>query len=172
MLQGNALRHQILLPEQQAIYDYWRSKCRGQILPSRDDIQAIELADYLPAISLIELCSDNHECQYKYRLAGTQFYDIYKRELTGQYINELPQGSRRDYWMRILNRVVKRRKPSAGVVRSALSGKTHMAQFWIRLPLISGDNNQSNVRMILGFDKFIPLSDLSLQPEASEKIYA
>jgi len=38
MLSGNALRHQIIMPEQQKFYDYWRSKCRAGQFPSREDI--------------------------------------------------------------------------------------------------------------------------------------
>lgn len=173
MLSANALRHQMILPEQQSIYDYWRSKCRGGSLPRREDIHPTDLAQYLPTISLIELCSENQKCQFKYRLAGTRFYDIYKQELTGQYVSDMPKGSSRDYWGRVLTRIVDTRRPSAGVVRSALSGKTHMAQFWIRLPLtVSDAKTDMPVKMILGFDKFVRLSEMKAAESDKSKIYA
>ncbi len=173
MLSSNALRHQMILPEQQAIYDYWRSKCKGGHLPSREDISAVDLAQYLPTISLIELCQENKDCRFKYRLAGTRFYDIYKKELTGRYINDMPEGSRKDYWERVLTRVVDTKRPSAGVVRSGLSGKTHMAQFWIRLPLIVPDaQNSMPIKMILGFDKFVKLSEMDVAAPDKNKVYA
>lgn len=169
MLAGNALRHQMILPEQQALYDYWRAKCKGDKLPSRDDICPSDLIDYLPTVSMFEICTAQEDPRFKFRLAGTKFYDIYKTELTGQYVCDMPQGSRRAYWNRVLSRVTDRRRPSAGVVRSALSGRTHMAQFWIRMPLVC-ENNQ--VKVILGFDKFVKLSELETEVTVSDKIYA
>lgn len=169
MLAGNALRHQMILPEQQAIYDYWRTKCKGEALPTREDIDPTDLFAYLPTITMMEVCNQAECEQYKFRLAGTRFYDIYKTELTGQYVSDMPEGSRRAYWNRVLSRVTERRRPSAGVVRSALSGRTHMAQFWIRLPLVDENNR---VKVILGFDKFVKLSELETETPEPEKIYA
>lgn len=169
MISGNALRHQMILPEQQALFDYWRSKCRGGMLPHRDDIDPSEIAQYLPTISLLDVDRSAEQATFQFRLAGTGLYDIYNREITGSYVADLPVGSRRDYWDRVLTRVVDRSRPSAGAVRSALSGKTHTAQFWVRLPL--ADDGKS-VSMILGFDKFVKLSDVAVTNAASDKISA
>lgn len=169
MLAGNALRHQMILPEQQAVYDYWRSKCKTGSLPSRSDIDPSDLAEYLPTISLLEMSSVGENKRFNFRLAGTGLYDIYGQEITGTDLHSLPRGSRRDYWQRILERVAMRGRPSAGAVRSAISGKTHMAQFWVRLPLAP---NGRDVTMILGFDKFVKLSDVAVSESAESKISA
>jgi len=76
MLAGNALRHQMILPEQQAVYDYWRSKCKAGSLPSRSDIDPSDLAEYLPTIALLELSSVVENKLFNFRLAGTGRYDI------------------------------------------------------------------------------------------------
>ena len=157
MISGNALRHQMILPEQQAIFDYWRSKCRGGAIPSRDDIDPSEIVTYLPTISLLDVDKTGETTAFKFRLAGTGLYDVYSREITGSRVTDLPVGSRRDYWDRVLNRVVDRAKPSAGAMRSAISGRTHIAQFWVRLPL---STDGETVSMILGFDKFVKLSEV------------
>ena len=169
MLTSRALRHQMILPEQKTIYDYWRSKCRDGKIPTRSDINPTDIAPYLSTISLVEIEAAAEQPRYKIRLAGTDFYDVYKREITGQYIDELPQGSRRDYWNRVLGRVVDRGRPSAGIVRSALSGKTHIARFWVRMPLA---DESGKIAMILGFDKFVRLSDMDVSERAEEKISA
>lgn len=169
MLAGNALRHQMILPEQQAVYDYWRSKCKAGALPCRADIDPSDLAEYLPTISLLEMASNGDDKQFNFRLAGTGLYDIYGQEITGSPLQSLPIGSRRAYWQRILERVASRGRPSAGAVRSAISGKTHMAQFWVRLPLAP---NGRDVTMILGFDKFVKLSDVAVSAPADSKISA
>ncbi len=169
MISGNALRHQMILPEQQAIFDYWRSKCRGGRIPSRSDIDPTEIASYLPTVSLLDIEGSAEARAFRFRLAGTGLYDVFSREITGTVLTDLPMGSRRAYWDRVLNRVVDRAKPSAGAMRSAISGKTHIAQFWVRLPL---SDDGEKVSMILGFDKFVKLSDVASAEAESSKIPA
>jgi len=68
--------------------------------------------------------------RFKYR-----FWNLYDDEIQGQYVDELPLGDRCDYWDRILNQVVDKRRPFAGVTRPGTPNGSHFAQFWIRLPL-------------------------------------
>jgi hypothetical protein len=157
MLAGTALRHQMVLPEQQHLYDYWRSKCRNGKLPGRHDINPSEIHAQLPMISLVETCSISAQRRFKYRLAGTGFWDLFETEITGKYIDELPIGCRSDYWHRVLNRVIDGGRPSAGVTRPGTPLKSHLAQFWIRLPL-SDDGRK--ISMVLGFDHLVSLSDV------------
>ena len=170
MIQGNALRHQMVLTEQQSLYDYWRSKCRNGRFPSREDILPEDIVTQLPTISLIEPCHGQDSCRYKYRLAGTGFWKFYNSEITGAYIDELPLGDRRDYWDRVLARVIKSRRPSAGVTRPGTPRSGHLAQFWIRLPL---SENGQDINLILGFDKFVNLTDVQQSvPVNTEKLHA
>ena len=55
--------------------------------------------------------------RFKYRLAGTGFWKLYKSEIQGKFIDELPIGDRSDYWNRVLGQVVDKRKPYAGVTQ-------------------------------------------------------
>ncbi len=169
MLSGNAFRHQIVLPQQQAIYDYWRSKCRGGKLPSRHDILPEDIKSQLPMISLIEPINLGLEVHYKYRLAGTGFYDLYEDEIQGRFISDLPIGDRCDYWHRVLSDVIAKKRPTAGVTRPGTPSRSHMAQFWIRLPL---SDNGSDINLILGFDHMVKLSDVPNVTPKPEKISA
>ncbi|WP_017930122.1 PAS domain-containing protein [Robiginitomaculum antarcticum] len=169
MLSSNAARHQIILPEQREIYDYWRSKCKDGCLPSRRDINPLDIAAHLPTLSFVEPVGAADARRFQFRLAGTRFWDMYHREITGDFVDNLPEGSRREYWSRVLGRVADRGRPSAGVQRMAVSGRTHMAQFWVRLPL--ADDGQ-NVDMILGFDKFVRLTKTNLMPVENTALYA
>ncbi len=169
MLSGNALRHQIILPEQQAFYDYWRSKCRGGAFPSRHDIQPEGIVGQLTMTSMIDVEASSGARRFKYRLAGTGFWKLYQDEIQGQYIDELPLGDRCAYWNRVFGQVIDNRRPYAGVTRPGTPNGSHLAQFWIRLPL---SENGRDINLILGFDHLVKLSeipDLSTQPA---KIYA
>ena len=169
MLAGTALRHQMILPEQQYVYDYWRSKCRAGRLPCRADIDPADIVEHLPMISVIEVCEASKVERFKYRLAGTGFWDLFDAEITGQYIDELPIGDRCAYWQRVLGRVVNLGRPSAGVTKPGTPLRSHLAQFWIRLPL---SDDGKTVTSILGFDHLVKYSELARPAAEPEKIYA
>jgi len=169
MLKGTALRHQMVLPQQQKIYDYWRSKCRSGAFPSRRDIHPEALSDLLPMTCLIEPSQETGRTRYRYRLAGTGFYNLYNDEITGCYIDELPLGDRQAYWDRILGSILRKRRPTAGVTRPGTPNKSHLAQFWIRLPL---SENGHDINMILGYDHLVKLSDVPMVTPEEERLSA
>lgn len=157
-----AFRTQLVVPEQRQLYDYWLARARGGELPSRGDIDPGDLRRLLPSISLIDV---EEECgRFRVRLAGTQLREIYDREVTGKYLDELEWGDKADYWLSAYQRVVDTRRPAQGIVRGPRIGKDHVVQFWLRLPL-SRDGNA--VSMILCYDSFVPSVDcnVSADPE-------
>ena len=157
MITGNALRHQMVFPEQQAIYAYWRSKCRGGRLPSDADICPSELPGELSMISYTQPvpCAKNPgNTRFYLRLAGTGFWNFYGSEIQGRHVDELPIGCRADYWDRALRLVVDNRRPYVGVTKPNTPIGSHMCQFWMRLPLAT---DGCAVDTILGYDVIKPL---------------
>lgn len=169
MLQGNALRHQMVLPEQQSIYDYWRSRCKNGRLPSREDIWPEDIAAHLPTISILEIEHTQQTPRFRVRLAGTGFWNLYDREIQGEYIDQLPLGDRSDYWQRVLSRVVSQRRPTAGVTRPGTPIGGHLAQYWIRMPLSS---DGQTVDAILGYDYLKKRSEAPEVVSPPVQIYA
>lgn len=162
-----SIRNQILLPEQKAVFDYWRQQCLDKGLPSHRDIDPNFLKHYLSTVSLMEVCQEAQDVRYKIRLAGTGFYNYFDKEITGHYIDELPYGDRSSYWARIYNAIAKSGRPRIGVTRPGTPTGGHLYQFWIRMPL-SCDGK--NVNMILGFDKFLKGNQLKREMFESKKI--
>jgi len=158
MLSGNALRHQIIMPEQQKFYDYWRSKCGANSLPSRHDILPEDIQAQLPMTTLMERVDGSEGRRYRHRLAGTGYWNLYESEIQGRFVDELPIGCRVDYWHRVLDQVIETRKPYVGVTRPNTPNGSHMAQFWVRLPL---SENGTDINMILGFDHLVKMSDVA-----------
>lgn len=157
MLSGNALRHQIILPQQQEFYDYWRSKCRAGSFPSREDILPEDIHTQLPMTLIMEPVEARRDGtrRYRHRLAGTGYWNLYESEIQGRFVDELPIGCRVDYWHRILDKVIDTRKPYVGVTRPNTPNGSHMAQFWVRLPL---SDNGTDITAILGFDHLVKMS--------------
>ena len=172
MLTGQALRHQMVLPLQQSLYDYWRSKCSKGKLPSRSDIDPTHIKLHLPMISLTEINSENPIMRFKMRLVGTGFWDLYEDEIQGRFVDELPIGDRCKYWHRVLSQVKTNARPTAGVTRPGTPFGSHLAQFWIRLPL---SENGTDVNMILGYDHLVKVSEIPKfvqEPQTGERLSA
>lgn len=172
MLKGNAMRHQMVLPQQQEFYDYWRSKCIGDRLPSRADIEPSDIVSQLPMVSLTELEEPQivgAEQRFFYRLAGTGFWRFYGSEIQGRYVDELPIGCRADYWQRVLQMVIDQRRPFHGVTKPQTPIGSHMVQFWVRLPL---SEDGVTVDTILGYDHICPLEQAVQPVAAPQKVYA
>ncbi|WP_137389949.1 PAS domain-containing protein [Rhodoligotrophos defluvii] len=143
------------MTEQRQLYDYWAARA-GDRLPGRRDINPADFPKLLPGISLIDVMATDQ--RFRVRLAGTRLREIYEREITGLYLDELDWGDRRDYWVSAYERVVGTGRPAQGVVRGPRASKEHLVQFWLRLPLSS---DARRIDMILCHDAFVPAMDLS-----------
>ncbi|MEM7729935.1 MAG: PAS domain-containing protein [Pseudomonadota bacterium] len=172
MIKDGSLRHQMVLPQQQDFYDYWRRKCEGGMLPSCADIDPSEIVSQLPMVTLTERV-DAPETEvghrYRFRLAGTGFWRFYGDEIQGRHVDELPIGCRADYWHRVLDMVTEQRRPFHGVTKPNTPIGSHMAQFWVRLPLSS---DGVKIDTILGYDHICLLEDAVQTREARQKVYA
>jgi len=112
-------------------------------------------------VSLIEVQKHGDAARFQCRLAGTGFWDLYNQEIQGSFIDELPLvADRKAYWARVLNQVATHRRPTAGVTKTGTPLGSHLAQFWIRLPLSS---NGTDVDLILGYDHLVKMSDVPVQ---------
>jgi hypothetical protein len=151
-----AFRAQLIIAEQRQLYDYWAATAAGRNMPSRDDISPAHFPLLLPCISLLERVGN----RLKVRLAGTRLRDIYEREITGLFLDEIDWGEKKGYWEAVYEHVTKTLRPAQGVVRGPRVDKDHLAQFWLRLPLSRQGNPAS---MILCYDTFVSARALPQQ---------
>ncbi|WP_308238121.1 PAS domain-containing protein [Phenylobacterium sp. J367] len=137
---------------------YWAQLRRGAGLPGRGDIHPSGFKRLLPTVSLLDVVrGDGGGLDYRIRLAGTDLYGVYGREITGRTISEVYASSAAEYWRGELGRVVAERRPAVGVHNLAWKGASHLSILWLRLPLAS---NGSDVDMILGYDAVVGMSQL------------
>jgi hypothetical protein len=160
---AQAFRAQLIVPEQRQLYDYWRELAGPQAMPSRSDLNPVQLPRLLPGISLIEVGESIETCRV--RLAGTRLREIYDREVTGLLVGELPCGNRLDYWLAAYRRTIDQMTPTQGVVRGPQVHKEHVVQYWLKLPLRT---TSGQVGMVLCYDHFVPASELMQEPELRE----
>ena len=151
---STVFRAQLIVPEQRQLFDYWIQKSVGRAMPRRCDINPAHIPRVLSGISLVEVSPDKSRCRI--RLAGTRLREIYDREITGLYIEDLDWGDKHDYWIAAYRRTIEEGKPTQGVVRGPRTHKEHLVQYWLKLPLATVNDE---VGMLLCYDYFQSASD-------------
>ncbi|MDO8289758.1 MAG: PAS domain-containing protein [Parvibaculum sp.] len=149
--QDQAIRAQLVIPEQVDLFDYWRAKCTDSRFPLRADIQPSEIRSLLPSLSILEVIGED-ALQLRVRLAGTRLRDYLGVETTGKCVADFDLGEQRDYWAAAYQEVLSGARPALGVIPLVPWGQPQIFQFWLRLPLM---NEQGRIVMVLGHDAFL-----------------
>jgi hypothetical protein len=133
------------------LYAYWNALRADAPAPPRCRLDPGDIKRLLPTVSLIDVLPGE---DYRIRLAGTGLYSVYGGEITGRRLGEVYNSAAAEYWREELGRVVRDRRPGAGVHNLAWRGASHLSLIWIRLPLAS---RGEEVDMILGYDAVVGL---------------
>jgi len=94
------------------VYGYWCGKLLGREFPLRDDIDPGEFKDLLPDVALTELYEQ--PLRVRFRLAGSRFCEIFKREVTGLWLHEVEMIGGHEFWLGIYRRLIDERRPLFG----------------------------------------------------------
>ena len=87
---------QSLNPRLATLLDYWKEKCAGRAMPSRGDIDPIDLPDLLRSLLLIDIEPlEGGDPHFRVRLAGTEIVERYGEDYTGRYLHEIDFGDQR-----------------------------------------------------------------------------
>ncbi|MDP6390255.1 MAG: PAS domain-containing protein [Alphaproteobacteria bacterium] len=78
-------------PEIKQIFEYWDSKRRGRRMPSREDIDPIEIPRLLPKVQLVDVEQD--PLRFRYRLVGTEMVARRGSDPTGKEVGKAFYGS-------------------------------------------------------------------------------
>lgn len=66
---------------------YWEGKRGARLMPSRRDLDPLDIIDLLPFVVLIDVLDDPRD--YRYRLVGTEVTAISHRDRTGSRYSEV-----------------------------------------------------------------------------------
>ncbi len=88
------------------VHEYWLSACGGKPMPSRADIDPLDLAFCLGWICLVDVTHDAARPRFRFRLDGSRLTHLTGMDLTGRYADELPDPEYRDFVIAIYDRVV------------------------------------------------------------------
>ncbi len=72
------------------LLDYWQSKCRDGLLPSRQAIDPLDLPPaLLPQLLLLDVIRAPDRLRFRFRVAGTAFGTLIGRDVTGLIFDEI-----------------------------------------------------------------------------------
>ena len=84
-------------PRLREAYAYWDAKRKNKLMPSRADIDPVEIPQLLPYVILIDVVREPFD--FRYRLIGTRARDIMRRDFTGLFFSEIPgKGKESTLW--------------------------------------------------------------------------
>ena len=131
------------------LYHLWRGKCAGRAMPSRADIDPLEIpGEIWPYTMLLDVAWEGERPRFRYRRVGEIFWRD-GHEPTGKYIDEaLPRkAGYRDYVVGIYEEMARSGKPLYSESSFTLEGRAEpMLIKRVSLPL-SGDGARVNMAL-------------------------
>ena len=118
------------------IYRYWRGKCRDGALPSRADLDPMEiLPALLPHVFLVDVVDGGRD--FRYRLLGTHIVESVGFEFTGQLVGEFMRGRMEELQARDYHTLFESREPQHVIGNMVAFGRDYMRYERVMCPLSS-----------------------------------
>lgn len=117
----------------QQLLNYWRGKGSEGVLPSRKDIDPIEIPRLMPHVAMIDILRD--PLDYRYRLSGTHLVEMIGHDRTGRRMREFFTAPAIEAAEQMLERLLSRRKPLAFEGRLYWIERDYLAFHALILPL-------------------------------------
>ncbi|WP_193369623.1 PAS domain-containing protein [Pelagibius marinus] len=95
------------------LYSYWTERSRGRKVPTRADIDPVDIPQLLPHLTLTEMvpAQTARGFRIRYRLAGTEIESHFGCPLTNRYLDDLVTGPFVDFAMELHERVRTEKEP-------------------------------------------------------------
>ena len=88
---------------------YWEQLRRGRVMPSREDIEPLDIAALLPHVYLVNIAYD--PLDFRYRLIGTKIVEHSLADYTGRSLRDLPEQRPPSQIWALFNQAIEERRP-------------------------------------------------------------
>ncbi len=126
------------------LHAYWDRKRTGRDMPSRSDIDPLDIPRILPNLILFDIEPGSR--RLKVRLVGTAIVELYGADYTGRYLDEIDFGDRREQILQDYAVALEQRCPSVSNHLFWNLRGTHIGVERLILPL---SDDQKDVNMLL-----------------------
>lgn len=134
-------------PRLRRLLDYWRDRRGARRMPARADLDPVQFAWMLGDVSLVDVVRETPDSKprFRFRLIGTRVVERFGYDMTGRWLDELPEPAYRQHVRNAYDEMVQRRLPLIERLDMLLDQRMHDYEI-LRLPLGRDD---SRVDMIL-----------------------
>ena len=132
-----------------ALYDYWLEKRGPRRIPSRKQIDPLDIPQLLSGLILMDV--DPEARRLKCRLVGTRVVEVYGSDYTGRFLDEIDFGDQRENVLTDYGQVVQTGMPNVRERFFYNSRGVHFRMERLILPLSEDDQNVSQVMSGLNF---------------------
>jgi hypothetical protein len=141
-------------PRLRQLYEYWDGKRGDRPMPSRADIDPLDMRFAIGNIILIDVI-DGEPLKFRIRLHGTNLSERVRFDLTGKMLDEMPQAEFRDLTQQSFAKVVATRRP-LHAERDLVLDKRRRHYETIILPLSSDGERVDRILCGLFYDHLDP----------------
>jgi hypothetical protein len=135
-------------------FAYWTQKRGSRSMPSKRDIDPIELpTKLLPNLQIIEVIDGG--ARFRYRLVGTASVDAFGSDYTGRYVDEMFADDRLNFIQSIYRTVYTTKTPLFSLNRYHTTKNIDLFAYRIYMPLSENGVEVSNILGILRYQSGI-----------------
>jgi hypothetical protein len=170
---GKGKRVPVEEPPLRELYDYWSGKRCGRVMPTREDIDPVDIPRLLPNLMLLEVhaaqpAAETGPYRFRFRLAGTAICQIAGVDLTGRWLDEMFYPGRYTEYLIGLNSEVVERRRASYTRTELLMGGGHYTRTTTRVICPLGRDDAA-VSMILAGQMFDSLPQWTPLAETEEE---
>lgn len=143
----------LMVPEHREFFDYWRSKVSDGELPSRQDIDPIEVPRLLPWIILYEVAWQDGKPRFRFRLVGTGNVQRYGRDASGKWFEEVYSGDILAKQLAVFGAVATNGRPHLSHQTLPVADKEHVTYHRLILPLATDGVTVDGLAALMIFDR-------------------
>lgn len=137
----------LISPLLQDLHDYWTARVSRQHLPSRRQLDPIDIPHLLSSVALVDV--EQSPRRFRYRLVGTRLVEWFRRDFTGRYLGETGNlGQDEDLLRRCYSSVVESRAPLVDVNCTPHPDRPYLRYERLILPLEDHDNQRINMLLV------------------------
>ena len=148
MKSATTLRRRTLI---QDLKDYWRAKCAGDRLPSRQDIDPVDIPNLLPTLYLIDIARETTPPRFRFRLLGDEITEKFQRNSTGKWLDEIYDAEFYDRISTDYLDIIRTKQPSYAVLNMPVIGREFIQYERLVCPLASDGQTVDSLVGVIAF---------------------
>jgi hypothetical protein len=143
----------VTIPELHRLYDYWAARRNGGRLPSRADIDPIELPFVLGDLLLVDVLRE--PLRFRYRLIGSNIVHPPDMDMNRRFVDEHPDVEFRKQALSVYTQVAMTARPLS-IRHDAIMDKRVRRHHTLLLPLASDGGTVDMILVVMRYQRRAP----------------